>query len=154
MKIKLTTGAIPVLCRTPLFDAIGVYVNDVGVPPVEAGESLKKAKRAGRFQDSPMKRPSGQTRKQLVLVPLEPNKEVTNFRRIFLLVVAAGYCSFIKPAVDDGSVASAAVLGFLNTKKVYAKLMAHVKTKFFRLANRKMLSSCVNELNKFVCERG
>ena len=133
-----------------LFEGIAVYVDQVGVPPVEAGESLKKVRREGRFQDSPMRRPSGQTRKQLVLVPLQGFKEVTNFRRIFLLVVAAAYCSFIKPPVDDGSVASAAVLGYLNSKKVYAKLMANVKTRFFRLANRKLLSSCANELNRFV----
>ena len=80
--------------------------------------------------------------------------EVFNFKKIFLLTLAATYNSLLLPPVDDGVEASTAVLVFLANPKVFAKLMKLVKTRFFRLSNRKLLCSCASELNDFVREGG
>ena len=71
-KIIRKAGCVPELCRAPLMEALDFYFNSVGLPPVVAGESAKKAIKEGRIsrEDTPTKRPKGMTKKQIVLIPL------------------------------------------------------------------------------------
>ena len=72
---RLKKGAIPEICRTPIMSAINEYFQRLGIPPVVAGESLKKAIKAGRFPKDYV--PKGRnTRGQSTLVPLEEQREV------------------------------------------------------------------------------
>ena len=107
-----------------------------------AGESFKKAIRSGRLKASDFKRPVGQTKKQSVLVPLAESAEiVSNFKRIFLTAVGAEYCASIDPPIEEGTMGVLAVIAFLQQKKVFAKVMHHVKQKYSRLTNKKFLST-------------
>ena len=101
------------------------------------------------MDNSPRKRPVGQTRKQKILVPLNTN-HVTDFKDIFLLVVASGYCNYIDPAIEDGTLSALAVLAFLKTKKVYTKLMANAKQRFFRMTQKTLITTAATTLNSWV----
>ena len=71
----------------------------------------------------------GRTKSQTPLYPLqltEPNSLPTDFLRIFLLVVTAAYCKHLDPPVEDGTISSFAVLGYLSSEKARPKWIAQV----------------------------
>ncbi len=117
------------------------------------GESLKKAVKEGRYDasSSPLRRPKGQTRGQIRLVPLLPPNDI-DLRSVGVLVISAAYCFLLRPRVLDGSLASSAVLGFLNKNEILEKILGNMKTKFERLANRKHLMKCAGVLHAWVRE--
>ena len=61
---------------------------------------------------------------------------VTNFKAIFLTVISAEYCKEIDPPIEDGTLDSLAVLGFLSSKKVFPQIMHNVKQRFSRWTNK------------------
>ena len=155
-KMQLVTkkGSVPQLCRGPILKALDVYWETVGLPPVNAGESMKKAIKEGRWDpdsNPPICR-AGHTRKQIRLIPLQPPAGPVELYEMFLLVVGAGYCKYIDPPVEDGTISSMAVLGFLKTKKVAIKLLANIKTKINRITNKTLLCNCSRGLYNWVRE--
>ena len=102
-------------------------------------------------QYTPQKR-KGHTKGQIILIPLQPPEGPQDLLHTFLLVVAAAYCCYLDPEVEDGTVASSAVLGFLTEKRVKTKLLLQCKTRMHRLVHRGMISSCAQGLNEWVRE--
>jgi hypothetical protein len=87
--VRQKKGALHQICRAPAMKALKVYFEWVGVPPVIAGETLKKAIQDGRFKaDYVPARQSSNTRGQVTLVPL-PAKAAQNYAEQFSLVLAA-----------------------------------------------------------------
>ena len=155
IKLVVKSNAITQLCRHPILKALDFYFHNVGIPPTIAGESLKKAMKNPDYDPDNHERVSraGHTRKQIVLIPMEPPLgEARNFLEPFLLVTAAAYCNFIDPKIEDGTVSARAVLGFLAGKKVRLQLLANIKNRISRMANRKWLSTCACTLNGWVRE--
>ena len=116
------------MCRADILQELDFYYEFVGLVPVNAGESRRKAIREGRYKPPPSaiyKR--GQTRGQRKLIELQPPVGPVNMFHLFVLVIGAAYCEYIKPAVDDGTDASLAVMAYLRNKAVKAKLLAHVR---------------------------
>lgn len=125
----IPTGGIPQVCRHAVIKAIAFYFQHLGLPPVKAGESMRKAIEAGRYKGpgDPDDLVEGATRGQNVLVELLPPEGPMDLWSPFVLVVAAAYCHYIDPPVDDGTDASYAVVGFFQEKRVKTKLLAHVR---------------------------
>ena len=141
-------GAIPELCRAPLMETLDEYWRTFGVPPVEAGEPLKKAIKDGRFPADYM--PKGRnTRGQTILVPLPLGRQF-NLRPPFQLFMAAGYCRKLSPPVEDGTKGQRAVLGFLRQKRIYAQVVKVLAGKLQRLTNNLLVSPCCVHLNAWV----
>ena len=147
-------GSVPQLCRAPILKALDGYFDTVGLPPVAAGESLKKAIKEGRWDPAsqPAVSRAGHTRKQIRLVPLQPPEGPVDFFPVFLIVVASFYLKYIDPQVEDGTVASTAVLGFLKKKKVAIKLLANIKTKINRVTCKTLICKCSRALYNWVRE--
>ena len=96
--------------------------------PVEAGEDLRRAVRDGRCSEQSMvPKRGGCTRGQRPLIKVQPPLQPVNLLNQFLITMTAAYNEFITPAVDDGTDASYAVFGFMQTKPVKTRLMAHVR---------------------------
>ena len=143
--IVQTKGAITVICRAPMMKSLDYYFSTIGLPPVIAGESRRKAIAAGRYFPQP-----GDSQKKRGLIPLQPPHKPMNLLNQFLLVVASAYNLYLDPEVEDGTDASLAVLGFLSTPSVTRKLLTFMKNRYLKLGNKKHLSKCAKGLNKWV----
>lgn len=125
---KSARRTIMCVCSQAVNKALDFYFRHVGLPPVKAGESRKKAIKAGRYTkdaDSP-RSPRGQTKGQVRLVEAMHPYGPINLADMFLLVVAAAYCHYLVPSVDDGTCSSTAVLGFFRDQTTVTKIMASV----------------------------
>ena len=169
--------AMPKVQRAALTKAISTWVDLIGLPPVRSGkhshthihltptdlphpptrtgESLKKALKEGRIDlcdvPHPKKKPRGQTRGQMVLVPVQPPNDC-DLRSVFVLVLAAIYC--IELNLVDGTLATSAVLGYFNTTTVLNRILGNVRTKFEKLSNRKHLLTCAGVIHSWIHEGG
>ena len=123
-------GKFAHICRSAAIQGIEYYWKDVGLPPVDAGESLKNAIKDGRYKLANKESyPSvkGATRGQQKLIELLPPVGPQRFWEVFVFVVSAAYCEYLDPPIDDGTDASYAVLGLFQEKEVKAKLLAQVR---------------------------
>ena len=95
--VHYKSWAEPKLCRMGVLRGLNFYMDNTGVPPSKAGESLIKAIKEGRrdiasLKDSPTR---GLTRGQIRLVPCLPPDDI-DLRSVFVVVFAAEYCRTIK----------------------------------------------------------
>lgn len=123
-------GKFAHICRTVVIRSLEFYFATVGLPPVNAGESLRRAINEGRYAQESYKPSKGATRGQQRLIELLPPAGPQRFWEVFVLVVAAAYCEFMDPPLDDGTEGSYAVLGVFQEKEVKAKLLAQVRNTF------------------------
>ena len=140
-------GAITTVCRAPIMKALDYYFIKIGVPPVIAGESRRKAIAAGRYFPQP-----GDRKKKKALVPLQPPRTPINLLEQCLLTVASAYNLYLDPVVEDGTDASVAVLALLRTPAATKKLLGFIKGRYLKLGNKQHLSRCAQGLNKWVRE--
>ena len=70
--IKAKKGCLPTVCRVPAVKALDLWSRIVGVPPVIAGESAKRAIKEGRFDGVVNFKQRGRTRGQTNQVRKEP----------------------------------------------------------------------------------
>ena len=111
--VALKKGSINNLCRCPILKAFVFYFATIGLPPVIAGESKKKALASGRIK---LVLGEAAPKSNKVLVPLQPPEGPVDLLEPFLMVVCAAYCIYLDPPVEDGTLSSYAVLGFLRTQ--------------------------------------
>ena len=100
--VALKKGAIKELCRVPILGSVANWFKIVGLPPTDAGESIKRAIAEGRIEADapPLKRHKGCTRGQAKLVRVNPP---LNLKSVFLLFVACDYMEKLDPKVDYGT---------------------------------------------------
>jgi hypothetical protein len=98
-----------------------------------------QAIREGRHPaDSPVKKPRGQTRGQVRLVPA-PAPYNHDLRSVFIVSAASSYSLRLNPPPVTGTLAQAAVLGHFHEDHVLKQLLANVKTQLYRLSNRRLI---------------
>lgn len=95
-----------------------------------AGESVLKAITEKRYPEGyEPPRPKGYTRGQTLLVPCVGDRAM-DLKIPFLFTTATLYCKKLRPVVEEGTDSYNAVLGFLKEKRVFAALMANVRTPY------------------------
>ena len=154
-KTVAKNGALPELNRSCVIKAIERYFQCIGVPPVAAGITSKKAATLGlETEESPSPAKRGRSKKHLGLLPLmaQSGEDPVNFLEPFLLIVSADYCLELQPPIDDFTVAQEAILGFVSARDVHTKLLAQAKTCMSRFANKTLFASCLQPLYEWVRE--